>query len=197
MRLSILICSIPRRLEMLETLINGPLRFAQQHRHVEVLWLGDNKRRSIGAKRNALLSIAQGDFFAFIDDDDDVEQDYLPSILAAIEDNPDADCIVFDTITYNGDTGTKKRNKVGKEYGRTETADLVTCPPTHTMVWRTSLIAPVQDCGKNILRHEFKDISQGEDVDWVDRVVPLIKKQVRIDKVLYHYHYDRKVSERP
>ena len=36
---------------------------------VEVLWLGDNYQRTVGAKRNALIDLAQGEYFAFVDDE--------------------------------------------------------------------------------------------------------------------------------
>lgn len=185
MKLSILICTIPSRLHLLKALLDvlGP----QLTPDVEVLYLGDDKKRSIGCKRNDLLSIARGEFVAFIDDDDMVTHDYVGSILEALKSNPN--CVVFQTMTHRADTGTHKRNLVGIQYDRIETDDLVTCPPTHTMVWRRSMA----------LDHDFKDVSEGEDVCWVDRICKglFLSKQASIDKVLYHYNYDPKVSERP
>ena len=41
---------------------------------IEHLVLLDNRMRSIGAKRQALVDIARGDFIAFVDDDDDISE---------------------------------------------------------------------------------------------------------------------------
>jgi len=181
LKLSILICTITKRISLLTRLL-GILQ-PQLTDEVEVIYIGDNKKRTIGEKRNNLLNLAQGDFLTFIDDDDRVEMDYVSSILKAI--TKDADCIVFDTSTNHPD-GIRKRNKVGIEYDYTETNNLVTCKPSHTMVWRTSLAKSEQ----------FPERSEGEDVDWVSRVWPKIKKQVRIDKLLYQYDFNMLKSER-
>lgn len=44
---------------------------------VEILTLTDNKQRSIGAKRQALLNLAQGKYIAFLDDDDVPSHNYI------------------------------------------------------------------------------------------------------------------------
>jgi hypothetical protein len=50
---------------------------------VEHLILSDNRKRSIGAKRQALLDIARGQYIAFVDDDDDIADGYVEELLAA------------------------------------------------------------------------------------------------------------------
>ena len=67
--LSILICTIKSREAYLKELIEE-LDYQIQFKEVQVLWLGDNKSMSVGAKRNKLLSIADGEWVCFIDDDD-------------------------------------------------------------------------------------------------------------------------------
>ena len=66
--LSILICTIQSRAEYLKELLDE-LNHQIQFSNVQVLWLGDNKSMSVGTKRNALLSIAEGEWVCFIDDD--------------------------------------------------------------------------------------------------------------------------------
>ena len=44
----------------------------------------DNKRRSVGSKRNCLLDSAHGEYVSFIDDDDEVATDYVDKILRNI-----------------------------------------------------------------------------------------------------------------
>ena len=48
---------------------------------VEHLSLCDNRKRSIGAKRQSLVDIAQGKYIAFCDDDDDISDDYVEETL--------------------------------------------------------------------------------------------------------------------
>ena len=80
--LSILISAIPSRWEMARKLFEGLTRVADQR--VEVLLLFDNKRRSVGEKRQALLDIARGEYVTFIDDDDLVAPGYVSEILSVI-----------------------------------------------------------------------------------------------------------------
>ena len=53
----------------------------------------DNRSIEIAEKRNALLTIATGDFLTFLDDDDLVGGNYLFNLVKTIEDNPNVDCI--------------------------------------------------------------------------------------------------------
>ena len=71
-KLSILIPSIPsrfRRFQKLFEKIN-----AQATNEVEILGLFDNKKRSIGHKRDALVQMSKGEYVCFCDDDDDVSE---------------------------------------------------------------------------------------------------------------------------
>jgi cellulose synthase/poly-beta-1,6-N-acetylglucosamine synthase-like glycosyltransferase len=56
---------------------------------VEILVNGDNGNISVGTKRNLLLYSAKGDYVAYVDDDDMVSEDYIDSILKAVESKPD------------------------------------------------------------------------------------------------------------
>jgi glycosyltransferase involved in cell wall biosynthesis len=58
---------------------------------------------TIGEKRNRLLEEAKGDFIVFIDDDDEVSDDYVESIIEAINSNQEIDCIgMRGKITFDG-----------------------------------------------------------------------------------------------
>jgi glycosyltransferase involved in cell wall biosynthesis len=158
---------------------------------VELLVLYDNKKRSIGEKRNALLQIAQGDFVVYIDDDDRVSDDYLDVILNVINAQPDADCIVYDCLCVidEGQGRVERMCKYGIEFDYWTSPDGTqwTGKPAHTMIYKASLAKS----------HLFADMGQGEDVDWVKRACLDIKKQVRINnKVMYFYEFDGRKSER-
>ena len=83
---SILIAAIPERFHSVQPLLYSLLESQSVARmpNVELLYLMDNRRRSVGAKRNDLLAAARGDYISFIDDDDEVATDYVQRIHRAI-----------------------------------------------------------------------------------------------------------------
>jgi hypothetical protein len=75
-QLSILTPAVPSRIFQLQKLcfeLEGQIKGLP----VEHLALLDNKRRTVGEKRDALLRAARGRYVAFVDDDDDVSDDYV------------------------------------------------------------------------------------------------------------------------
>jgi glycosyltransferase involved in cell wall biosynthesis len=81
-KLSILICTLPLRLEFLQRL--EKILKPQLNEHVQVLINADTDME-IGKKRNKLISQAEGEYACFIDDDDLVTKDYVSKILQAVE----------------------------------------------------------------------------------------------------------------
>ena len=83
---SILISGIPERFHTVQPLLYSLLETQAVGRmsDIELLYLLDNKRRTVGAKRNALLDVARGEFISFIDDDDTVAPDYVRRVHDAI-----------------------------------------------------------------------------------------------------------------
>ena len=82
MILSILTPTIPGREKQLQALqqkIEGQIG----GQPVEHLILSDNRKRSIGAKRQALVNIARGQYIAFVDDDDDIADSYVAELVTA------------------------------------------------------------------------------------------------------------------
>jgi glycosyltransferase involved in cell wall biosynthesis len=151
---------------------------------VEVLAFYDNKKRSVGEKRNSLLREARGDYVVYLDDDDRVEPDYLAVLVATIAANPGVDCIVYDQLC----TRPRKEPLLCKygielEYNNVQKG-LWTGKPAHTMPWRRELV-------KNVA---FGDSNFGEDTDWVKRAVLAARTQVRIERVMYYYQFDPEVS---
>lgn len=97
--LSILTPSIPSRIGgSLKTLIDKIEKQIKQNnleKKVEHLVLVDNKVRTVGRKRDNLVQSAVGQFVAFVDDDDDISDDYVIELVNAIKNNPDVDVITF------------------------------------------------------------------------------------------------------
>jgi hypothetical protein len=177
-KLSILVATVPNRvdnyyLRLMKDLINQTRDFPT----VELLALFDNKKISIGKKRDELLRLANGEYLVFIDDDDRISSDYVCEIMKALDTNPTTDCVVFDSIC-SINSGTPILCKYGIEF---EYSGVVngswTGKPAHTMVYK-SVIAK---------RHSYTDMGSGEDMDWVKRACKDIRIQTRIDKVLYYY----------
>jgi hypothetical protein len=184
MLLSILIPTVPRRLRSCyPDLLEKLLKQAEGH-PVEILGLFDNKKRPVGKKRNDLMKLAQGQFLTFIDDDDDVSDDYVSLVVDALSRFPEADCLVFDSMcSVNAETPYKCR--YGIEYDYTHTAEWWTGKPAHTMVWKTSIAR----------QGVFPEKNYSEDMEWVQQVWPLVKVQDRIHKVLYYYNFRSNISE--
>jgi glycosyltransferase involved in cell wall biosynthesis len=127
MKLTIAIPTIFERENKFNYLYNKLHGQAELYKNeVEIIFLRDNKEISIGQKRQKLLEKANGDFVVMIDDDDDISENYIQSIIDAI--CPEIDCIGFEIECY-GTTGKTASvsnkwddwadNKEGYDYVRT------------------------------------------------------------------------------
>jgi glycosyltransferase involved in cell wall biosynthesis len=86
-KLSILIPSLLKRKDYLARLLD--ILKPQITNEIEVLVDIDNGETRIGAKRNALLTKATGQYTCFIDDDDKVSSNYIELILEGINQGVD------------------------------------------------------------------------------------------------------------
>ena len=138
-KLTILILSLPTRLDTLDRLLQK-LKNQTIQKAVQVIYLGDNKSMSIGEKRNLALLLPKGRYVTFIDDDDDIDPQYIEKILEAIEENPEV--ITFKVKKFSN-------GKHEKEYhyymnnGPVRIAPDRThykMNPNHLCVWRKDII---------------------------------------------------------
>lgn len=161
---------------------HGRLLPADQQR-VEILVLTDAKGMSIGAKRNALVSIARGRYVQFVDDDDRLHPDALQAVLAATI--SDADAIVFSAlVSING--GPQHVCRYSRQFGRDmNTEHEYLRLPNHICAVKRNLVAATG----------FADVSWGEDADYARRLLPRLRTEYRIDRALYFYDYSRATSE--
>ncbi|HWY98901.1 MAG TPA: glycosyltransferase, partial [Bacteroidia bacterium] len=205
MKLSILICSLQKRLTQFALLCEH-LQNQAHGKPVEILWLGDNKTMSVGEKRNKLLSISKGDYIAFVDDDDWVADDYVDAILKGMEQKKD--CICFDAIYTSDDASppSKGGSWVNSNFppleGQREAGILV-----HYSV---NNLLNVDEPGKPRLRvpnhlipikreyalaTKFLEKNFGEDTDYGLRIRRLLKTEYKIDRPMYYYRFSTKNSE--
>lgn len=182
MLLSILICTLPERSYQLNRLM-GILLPQSIERDMEILI--DDRPRNIttGQKRNDLIVKAQGDYIAFVDDDDSVTNDYVYWLLNGI--SKGVDVVTFcGYMTTNGGAKVNWIIKLGEKYEARKDPDQITRYyrfPNHLSCMKKSLIAHVK----------FPNIWSGEDFEWAKKIndLGLLKTEVHIDKQLYHYAF--------
>lgn len=183
--LSILTPAVPSRLETLAKL-SAFLAIQIGQLPVEHLILLDNKRRSVGLKRDALLRGARGKYVAFVDDDDWIAGDYIFNVLKATESDPDV--ITFrQDVMYCGQHGMVEF-RLGNPNEQFMAEAVTRRNAWHVCPWRRSLA---------ILSH-FPDNSYGEDWAYASKLCALPGlKEVHIDRLLHFYRHDAETTEAP
>ena len=188
--LSILIPSIPSRFEShlfpLWKELQRQCNESMYGSRVEILILSDNKHRSIGSKRQALLNLAQGDYIAFMDDDDKPNEKYIINFLyETIRNSIKSDVITFNQhVSINGELY-PLTFKFGHEVNEEPNKDGFTRPPWHVCFWRRDV---VQHC-------TFPNSNYGEDWAWAEQANKKAKTSHHIDEFMMTYVYDENVSE--
>jgi glycosyltransferase involved in cell wall biosynthesis len=177
MLLSILICSIHEREEKLKRLIK---KLNNTFEDVEIQTYIDDKQLSVGTKRNCLLNDAKGKYICFVDDDDDVCDNYIALLREGCL--SDADCINLNgIITTNGDNPKLFIHSLKYNY-YFEKDDVYYRPPNHLNTIKKSLVE----------NFKFPNINNGEDTDWAMQICKskVLKNEYEIKQVIYHYLYD-------
>lgn len=152
---------------------------------VEHLVLSDNRARSIGAKRQALVDISRGEYIAFVDDDDDITDCCLGELLHAIKTG--ADVITFQQrAIYNGQESTVVF-KLGQGDGPFTPGGETLRDAWHVCAWRRELVA---DC-------VFPESNYGEDRVWAMQARQWAKTTVHIPKILHTYRHDAATTAAP
>jgi glycosyltransferase involved in cell wall biosynthesis len=175
--LSVLVASVVDRAAKLSGLLANFEKQIEGRKDVEVLVMTDMRGMTIGEKRNCLVALAQGEYVAFVDDDDAVAPDYISAIVAKlVRESPDVLC--FQVLV----TGYGKQSRVCRYHPSFENANLFNeyrRKPNHLMVWRRSIASRVR----------YPHIRYGEDTLWADAATPLAQKVSVIDRQLYTYKY--------
>lgn len=189
--LSVLIPATPRRyhshLWPLWQKLEAQVDALERDGAVELLVFLDNRQRTIGEKRDALVQSSRGEFVAFVDDDDDVADEYVAAIVGAAERlSADVSVITFDQrVSVNGVEATcsfslRHRNEPFAQPSFKRSA-------WHVCAWRGDLAR----------RFRFPATNYGEDWAWARHLVVEATGEYHIDRVLHAYRYDERVSEAP
>ncbi len=175
--LSVLVCTIPSRVSNFLPNIIKQLDTQAKGKPVQILYLGDNRKMTVGKKRNLLMSMAEGKYLCFVDDDDMLAADYIDSLLEAAK--SDADCLLFDVpVSLNGSY--PKLTKFSIHHVNTDYPMHYERKPAHITATKTCHARAVK----------FPEISAGEDYAWQAQVIPLLKTEHQIGKSLYYYNWN-------
>ena len=196
-KLSILVCSLWERvvylgklIETFEKQLSKRISVDQEqydgyeiirfnYEDVEIVCCIDNRKLSIGHKRNMLLEIANGEYEAFFDDDDQPTDIYIEEVMEGINKGVDC-CSLVGIITTDN-----KNPKIFRHYLECEKYDEVNGEYirhiNHLNVVRTSIARQIKFPEKNF----------SEDTDWAVALKKsgLLKTQHEISKVIYTYKY--------
>ena len=192
--LSILTASIPERADKLEMLTE---KIAEQigDLPVEHLVFLDNRKRTIGAKRDALLRIARGTFIASVDDDDTVSPDYVASLVDAIKtaitppfsQTASVDVITFAQFARINEAQAKIVFGLRQENQPFIPDTEVLRAAWHVCAWRRSVA---------ILSH-FPESNYGEDWAFAEPLNRIAGASIHIDKVLHYYRFNSATTAAP
>ena len=183
--LSIGICSLKEREESLRQLLeflgtNTPDIYRGK---IEIVVSQDSGEKTVGHKRNEIISSANGRFVCFVDDDDKVSEDYIRLCANAITNVEDLDCIGFSGMYYVNGIPKMTFNHANRNAGHYKDENGIQYRPiNHLNPVRTSIARQIGFPEKNF----------GEDSDYCDVLFSsnLLEKEVVINKVLYHYFYN-------
>ena len=178
---TILVPTLGQRRNLLQRMLAGLMPQVEAATgRVDVLAYWNNGEVSLADTKQALLNAAAGDYISFVDDDDTVADDYVPSILDALQCRPDYVGLkmqVYESgrpfvLSHHSLSHGGWMNE-GAEYYR---RDITCANPMRTDIARTA-------------RFDVVDRGQAEDVPWVSqlRAGGLLRSEVFIDRVLYHY----------
>jgi glycosyltransferase involved in cell wall biosynthesis len=187
--LSILTPSIPRRKALAWALIQQVEKEARG-KPVEHLVLVDNVKRSIGLKRQALLDAARGEWVTYVDDDDEISDDYVDVILEAVRKAPlesGVDVINFPIrVTINGEQEGVVLPSLAHEMEEYRPFPHKTKRKPHELsIWRASLAK----------KAVYQDTNVGEDFAWARQLWPLVRRELNLPTVIYHYKFEMGLAE--
>lgn len=160
-----------------------PMLHAQVSRFpdVELIGLSDNGTIPLGRKRNAMIDVSRGDYFAFVDDDDMVSPDYVETIRERCLYGPDV--VTFMLRRDDGESDELWDFQCVDQNGELEDGTRIMAA-NHLCAWRS-------DIGTLVRRHDH--ITYGADRFWFTPLLAFLKRygksiaESHIQRVLYHY----------
>lgn len=154
----------------------------EDRRRVEILVLTDAEGLDVGTKRNKMVALAEGEYVAFVDDDDRLAPDYLRSLL-------DATAYGTDVITFRAEVrvngGRPKPCIYSAEWDADENTEVeFRRIPNHLAAVRRELA----------LRTPFPRLNRSEDSSYAKQLKPLLQSEHHIPRILYYYDYNSETT---
>lgn len=184
--LTFCICAITERAEMAMKLVDYVESLADGE-NVQVLVLMDNKKTTVGEKRNQIKSVVMGQYWVQIDDDDNVHPSFFREVLPILKEGK------VDVLTYNSHVSLVSKegiseglvvSKQGNEIEQFKPNRVTQRPPAQFNVWNT-------DKFKDVM---FQPINYGEDLAFGKEASHLVEVSHYIDKTLHYYQWDYNVT---
>jgi len=184
--LSVLTPAVPSRWAQLQKLSDELARQIGD-KPVEHLTLVDNKRRTVGEKRDALLRASRGQYVAFCDDDDWVRPNYVAKIVSAIQFNPGVDVITFSQHSQVNEHISEVCFGLGNPNQSFNPGGTTFRNAWHVCAWRRGLA----------VQSFFPASNYGEDWAYASRLCAVAKTSVHIPYILHEYHHSSATTEAP
>lgn len=185
MILSILTPAVPSRWAQLQKLSDEISRQIEGW-PVEHLILMDNKKRTVGEKRDALLRAARGQYVAFVDDDDWIAPNYTAEIIDAAESG--VDVITFLQRATVNDIESTIEFRLGNPNEGFKPGGITRRNAWHVCAWRRQ---------RAVLSH-FPATNYGEDWAFAAPLCGIAGlKELHIPKILHHYRHSTATTEAP
>lgn len=182
---SILICTLNEREKSFSYIYSKLLQQIQNaglENEVEVVYCKDNREHAVGFKRNQLMQASKGKYTNFVDDDDDVHEQYIPMIYGRLLQNPDCVSLVG-IYTVNGKNPQGFIHSIA--YDRYfQKGNVYYRPPNHLNPMRRSIA----------IQFAFPEINQQEDTKWAMQIArsKLLQKEEVITEPYYFYLFTSK-----
>ena len=143
----------------------------------------DNKKRTIGEKRTGAMRLANGKYFAFLDDDDKCSEDYIEELLKAAE--SDVDIITFDQTAIIEEWGESTINfSLQNENEEFNANGITKRKPFSCCAFKTEKFKHL----------DFGISNFGEDTIFCEQAWKIAETEHHIDKILHTYIFDKKIT---
>jgi hypothetical protein len=180
--LSILIPTISDRKYIFEELVKKLNKQINDNRlgdKIEIISKCDNRIMTIGEKRNLLLHKAKGKYTMFIDDDDDVSDDFIQLIYKGCL--FDADCLSLTGIITTDGINPRLFIHSIQHQKYLEKNNVYYRPPNH--------LNPIKSTISK--KFVFPSKNHSEDSDYAEAILKsgLLQTEIQINKPYYFYQY--------
>lgn len=188
--LSVLICTIPERVDMFTKLYNElhrQLEYMQTFHstlgHIEILVNSDKRflegGPSIGKKRESLVNLAEGKYLCFLDDDEAISPNYVETLVRLCQ--RDADVCTFRNIS-------RMENywclvDMGLHYPNDQASPMIT---VRRKPWH---ICPVRSSFAKL--HPFPDTNYSEDFEWMEKVLAHCTTEAKSESIIHEYRHGK------